>query len=63
MYKKIMDYFSKHPAYSGIVHFIGGVGIGILIARPVAGTHPLRWGITLLIIAILGHVYALYMKK
>jgi len=49
---------SKHPAFNASVHAIGGVGIGILIASPIIGEHPVRWGITLMVIALLGHVYA-----
>jgi hypothetical protein len=56
--KKAVAYLKKHPVYSSTVHAIGGIGIGILIASPVAGIHPVRWGIALLIVSLLGHAYA-----
>lgn len=58
--KKAAAYFKKHPAYNSTIHAIEGIGIGILISSPVAGIHPIRWGIALLILSLLGHVYALF---
>lgn len=63
MYKKITDYFQKHIGYNSIVHVIGGIGIGILITSPIINPHPVRWGLALLGISILGHLYALAAKK
>jgi len=63
MYKKVTSYFSKHVAYNSFVHVMGGIGIGILIASPIIGSHPVRWGLTFLLISVLGHVYAGYAKK
>jgi hypothetical protein len=57
-FKNGVDYFKKHPAYHGIVHGIGGIGVGILIASPLAGIHPVRWGVAFMAIALLGHLYA-----
>lgn len=62
-YKKIIEYFKKHAEYNSIVHAIGGIGIGILIASPFADPHPVRWGLMLLGVSILGHLYPLMMKK
>ncbi len=56
--KKATSYFKKHIAYTSLIHVIGGIGIGMLIASPVAGTHPIRWGIALLAVSLLGHLYA-----
>lgn len=56
--KKAMAFMKKYPAYTATIHFIGGVGIGVLIASPIAGTHPIRWGLILIAISILGHIYA-----
>lgn len=61
--RDIEKYFSKHVHYNAIVHAIGGIGIGILIARPFAGVHPMRWGVALLVVALLGHLKPLLMKK
>ena len=57
--KKAIAYFKKHPYYTSFIHFLGGIGIGILIASPLAGIHPIRWGIAFLLLGVLGHIYAL----
>jgi len=53
-----MKYFKKHPAYLASVHFIGGLGLGILVARPVFATHPVRWGVAFIVLAVVGHLFA-----
>ena len=63
VYKKIMKYFEKYPTYNASVHFIGGVGIGILITYPYIGAHPVKWGLFLVTIAAIGHLLPLWMKK
>lgn len=60
--EKATVYFKKHPAYNSTVHALGGIGIGIIIASPVAGIHPVRIGVTFLILSFLGHLYALSAK-
>lgn len=62
MYKKVTVYFSKHVMYNSLVHVLGGVGIGILITYPLV-SHTLRWGLLLLVLALLGHLYPLIVKK
>ncbi len=57
--KKVMKYFSKHVTYNSIVHAIGGIGVGIILARPIDGAHPVRLGIILIAISLLGHLKAL----
>jgi len=44
------------------VHVLGGIGIGFLLAYPVAGVHPVRWGLLFLGLSIAGHVWAGYKK-
>ncbi|MCL4367235.1 hypothetical protein M1563_03645 [Patescibacteria group bacterium] len=61
--KKIMKYLSAHVMYNSIVHAVTGIGVGILIARPLVGEHPVRWGIALIVVGIAGHLYALMAKK
>ena len=56
-----MKYYGKHPCYAGFVHLIIGIGLGILISRPL-GVHPVRFGVALLIIGGLGKLYALINK-
>lgn len=60
--KKAEKYFAKHTWYNGFVHVLAGMGIGILITYPVAGSHPVRWGLALLGLAILGHLWPLIEK-
>ncbi len=59
MLPKIRKYFREHEMFNATVHFIGGIGVGILITYPLVVTHPVRWGVTLLAIAALGHLYPL----
>lgn len=58
--KKAINFMKKHPIYSSSVHAIGGIGVGILIASPVAGAHPVRWGLAFIVVAIAGHIYAFF---
>ncbi|MDO8620979.1 MAG: hypothetical protein Q7R31_01725 [Candidatus Levybacteria bacterium] len=63
MYKKITNYFKKHVTYNSFVHAVGGIGIGVLIASPIVGIHPLRWGLGLIGLSLLGHLYAAVSEK
>jgi F0F1-type ATP synthase assembly protein I len=63
MSKKLMQYFSKHPFSNAFIHALVGVGIGILIARPIIGSHPVRWGLFFLILGIIGHFCPFFKKK
>lgn len=63
MCKKILKYLSVHPFYNSTIHVVIGVGIGILIAGPFIAPHPVRWGVGLLILGLLGHVYPIFVKK
>lgn len=44
-------------------HLIPGVGVGVLLASPIFYPHPLRWGLVLIGIGVLGHLYAAWSKK
>lgn len=57
-FKRTKKYFAKHHVFSSLVHALGGIGFGILIARPVAGEHPLRWGVSFLALTLVGHWWA-----
>lgn len=61
--KKIRKYFSEHPDYNGMVHFITGMGVGILLTYPLVKSHPVRWSIVLLVLALVGHLYPIVVKK
>ncbi len=56
-FKKTEKYFKQHPAYNATAHFLGGLGIGILITYPFIGSHPVRWGVLFIALAILAHLY------
>jgi hypothetical protein len=56
---KVLAFAKKNPVYVAVIHAIGGIGIGILIASPVASVHPVRWGVAFIIISLLGHLYML----
>jgi len=55
--KKALAFAKKNPAYVGTIHALGGIGIGILIASPVAGIHPVRWALAFILVSLLGHLY------
>jgi len=59
---KPMKYFSKHVMFNSMVHLVGGVGLGFLLANPVAMPHPIRWGVGLIAVSLAGHVYTYYSK-
>lgn len=61
--KKIENYFSKHVHYNSFVHVITGIGIGVLLTYPVFGAHTLRWGVGLIALGVLGHLYPYFVKK
>jgi hypothetical protein len=62
-FRKMNKYFSKHVFYNSVIHALGGVGIGVLLASPLMFPHPIRWGVLFLGLSILGHVYIYTTKK
>lgn len=61
--EKQNKYFSKYPFYNSVVHASGGIALGILIARPFDGGHPLQLAAIFGVLAIVGHLVPLMMKK
>lgn len=61
--KKALNYFRNHIDFNATIHFIGGIGIGILVASPFAFPHPVRWGLVFLMISVAGHFYAATTKQ
>ncbi len=61
--KRIYSYFSKHPRYNSLIHVVAGIGIGILLTHPMIDPHTIRWGLGLLVLGFLGHLYPLTLKK
>ncbi len=60
--KKTKKYFGKYPCFNGSVHLLIGIGIGFLLTYPVVGSHPVRWGVTFIVLGVLGHVWAVIKK-
>lgn len=58
-----MKFFKAHPTYNSVIHVFAGTGLGIIIARPFIGPHPVRWGVAFVLVSVLGHVYPLIMEK
>ena len=56
--KRAVSYFKEHVEYNAAVHVLGGIGLGILLASPMAFPHPVRWGVALLGLSLAGHLYA-----
>lgn len=55
---RAMNYFSKYPNYNALVHVVGGIGIGFLLTYPLAGIHPVRWGVAFVVLSMVGHWWA-----
>ena len=62
MNKKVSRYFSRHPVINALSHLLIGVGIGILVTRPLVGIHPVRVAAILVILGICSHLYPLVKK-
>lgn len=58
LYKKGLVYFSRHPLHNALSHILVGMGLGMLLTYPMAGAHPVRWGVAFLVVGILGHLWA-----
>lgn len=56
--KKGMDYLKKHPAYNASIHALGGLGVGMIVASTIASSHIVLWGMALIVVSLLGHLYA-----
>ena len=63
MCKAIVSFLKKHPYYNAVIHTIAGLGLGIILARPLFTIHPIRYGLLLLIIGLLAHLYPLTLSK
>ena len=61
--KAVSKYFKAHSMYNSLVHLITGVGVGIMLTFPYFSTHPVRWGLGLVVVGLVGHLYPLTMKK
>lgn len=60
---RIYKYSRRHPVYNSAVHMLIGVGLGALLTYPIFGSHPVKWGIGLIAVGLLGHLYPLIVKN
>ena len=58
--KKAISFMKKHPVYHAMLHGIGGIGVGMLIVSFIPSMQPVNWGIALVIVSLLGHLYSLF---
>ncbi len=61
-FKRAEKYFSKHFYMNALIHTAIGIGIGILVTYPLVGEHPVRWGVALIVVGVLGH-FLPFMEK
>lgn len=54
-----MKYFRQHEMFNSLTHVLAGIGIGILITYPFAGSHPVRWALVFLALGVGGHIWAM----
>jgi hypothetical protein len=55
--QNIHKYFVKNPDQYAMIFLLCGIGIGIFVTYPVVGSHPIRWGIFFIILAIVGFIW------
>jgi len=48
---------------NAFVNILIGIGLGILLSRPLALDHPVRWGVGFLVAGLLGYAYCVYLAK
>lgn len=61
--KKIVErVVSSYFGYPTIVNIVVGMGVGMLLTYPLAGAHPVRWGVSLVVIGILAQIVPLILK-
>lgn len=59
--QKIKKYFSKNVWSNTLINLVGGIGVGLLIYQHLLDWLPLLGG-ALVIIAIIGYLYAVIAK-
>lgn len=63
MFKQTKAYLKAHPTYNSFIHLVLGMGIGALLVFPLFLPHQVRWGIGLIAVGLLGHLYPTMAKK
>lgn len=56
-------YMEANAMYNSLVHFLIGLGVGVLITYPYIGIHPVRVGGLLVAVGLAMHLYPLVAKK
>ena len=60
--KHAITFFSKHVEYNALVHVLGGIGLGIIVAGFTL-PNQVNWALGLLALSVLGHLYTLTVKN
>lgn len=58
-----MEYWAKHPNYTSLVHFLGGMGFAWVLVGFLPGQQLGGWGWILLLVAFVGHIYPILVKR
>lgn len=58
--KKMDKFFWSHPRWNSLAHILIGIGVGFILARPLATIHPVRWGIAFIVVGLLIHLKAMF---
>ncbi len=61
--RRVEKYFSRHVFANSAAHTFLGIGLGLLAARPLAATHPVRWALVFIAVAIGIHFMAMTESK
>lgn len=59
-WQKWMGYWAKHPNYTSLVHFLGGMGFAWLVTQFFSAELLIGLGWVLVLIAIAGHIYPVF---
>ena len=59
--RRAIGFFTRHVEYNALVHVLGGIGLGLILASFVY-PEQINWALGLLAISILGHLYTLTVK-
>jgi len=53
-FKRLYSYFRKHIFFTDLIHIMIGLGLGFIIASK----ELFNFGVVLIVLGVLGHVYA-----
>lgn len=59
--KRAISFFGRHVEYNALVHVLGGIGLGLILAG-IVFPEQIPWALGLLLVSILGHLYTLTIK-